>query len=418
MPSSRPLRWGVAALATAIVSTTGISGATQGPPHGDLDHGPGPIGGWVTTWEAADNGPLTTSPTGCAGCSIRNVVHTSISGTAVRVRLSNVFSPKPLTVAHVTVAVAAGDKTAAAAPGTLRTLTFGGADQTRIPAGAEVLSDPVALGVPSDQNLLVTTYTPTESGPITYQRAAYQTSYLARTGGDHAAEEASTAYTETTGYTHYVASVEVLNRAARGTVVTLGDSITAGSGSGSNTNQRWPDVLSDRIQALPPGRRFGVANAGIPGNALLNDSASTGGVNTLSRVDRDVLGKAGLRTVVMLLGINDLKGSGGADPALVIAALRQIADQAHARGVRVVAGTITPFKGAKGYTEVFEANRGKVNEFIRTSKDFDGYVDFDAAVRDAADPLALRAEFDSGDHLHPGPAGYKAMGEAVDLSLL
>ena len=409
---ARVVRWAAAVLAATIV-TSGVSSAAPDPQGGAR-----PPGGWVTTWGAANNGPLANSDPGCVGCSIRNVVHTSVSGTAVRVRLSNVFSAKPVIMAHVTVGVAAGNKTPAAVPGTVRTLTFGGRQSGRIAPGSEVLSDPVELAVPTDGDLLVTTYTPTPSGPITYQRAAYQTSFIARTGGDHTSEEAATSYTETTGFTQYLAGVEVLAPAARGTVVALGDSITAGSGSGSNTNQRWPDVLSDRIQASPPGHRFGVANSGIPGNALLNDSAATGGVNALSRLDRDVFDKAGLRTVIVLLGINDPKSGTGADPDDVIAALHQIADQAHARGVRVLGGTITPFKGAKGYTEAFERNRGKVNEFIRAGNVFDGVVDFDAAVQDPADPLTLRPDFDSGDHLHPNPAGYRAMGTAVDLRLL
>ncbi|SDY98129.1 Lysophospholipase L1 [Amycolatopsis xylanica] len=396
----------MSSVAAAVLISAGVA-ATASPDAPPPDT-------WVATWGTANNGAL---PDDCAGCSIRNLVHTSAGGSSVRVRLSNVFSPKPVTMSHVTVAVAAGAKTPEAVQGSLRSLTFGGAAAITLSPGSEVLSDPVALAVPADGNLLVTTFTPTPSGPITYHRSALQTSFIARTGGDHAAEEAPGAYTETTGFTHYLADVEVRTNSARGTVVAFGDSITSGSGSTSGTNQRWPDILADRLLTQPASRRLSVVNAGIPGNALLTDSPATGGVNALARLDRDVFAKSGIRTVIIALGINDAK-TDAATPALISSALQQIAAQAHARGIRVVIGTLGPFKGWHSYTEAYERNRVAVNKFIRDSKVFDAVVDFDAALRDPADPLTLRPEYDSGDHLHPNNAGYKVMGSAVDLSVL
>jgi lysophospholipase L1-like esterase len=369
------------------------------------------VGGWVGTWAASPAAAVANTPDGYPGYSIRNVVHTSAGGGRARVHLSNAFGATPLTFGHVTVAVQGTGPDAV--PGTLRSLTFGGAPGVVVPAGAEALSDPVGLRVPADANLLVTTYVPTKSGPVTYHPAASQTSYFTR-AGDFAGSESGAPYTEQTSVWHYVSGVDVQG-GAEASIVTLGDSITDGVGSAAGANHRWPDYLADRLHG-----RFGVLNAGISANRLLLDVPGSGaGQNALSRFDRDVLSVGGVRTLIVLEGINDIQQDPHqTDPAAITSAYRQLVTQAHARGIRVLGGTLTPFKGWRVYDDTLEATRTAVNTFIRTSGVFDGVVDFDAAVRDPADPLRMLPAYDSGDHLHPGDAGYERMAAAVRLDRL
>jgi lysophospholipase L1-like esterase len=369
------------------------------------------VGGWVGTWAASPAAPVANTPDGYPGYSIRNVVHTSAGGGRARVHLSNAFGATPLTFGHVTVAVQGTGPDAV--PGSVRSLTFGGAASVVVPAGAEALSDPVSLRVPADANLLVTTYVPTKSGPVTYHPAASQTSYFTR-AGDFAGSESGAPYTEQTSVWHYVSGVDVQG-GAEASVVTLGDSITDGVGSVAGANHRWPDYLADRLHG-----RYGVLNAGISANRLLLDVPGSGaGQNALSRFDRDVLSVGGVRTLIVMEGINDIQQDPHqTDPAAITSAYRQLVTQAHARGIRVLGGTLTPFKGWRVYDETLEATRTAVNTFIRTGGVFDGVVDFDAAVRDPADPLRMLPAYDSGDHLHPGDAGYERMAAAVRLDRL
>ncbi|MFJ9787624.1 SGNH/GDSL hydrolase family protein [Amycolatopsis sp. NPDC101161] len=369
------------------------------------------VNGWVGTWAAAPAAAVANTPDGYPGFSIRNVVHSSAGGGRARVHLSNAFGAAPLTFGHVTIAVQATGPDAV--PGTLRSLTFGGAPSVVVPAGAEALSDPVDARIPADANLLVTTYVPTKSGPVTYHPAASQTSYFTR-AGDFAGSEAGAPYTEQTSVWHYVSGVDVQG-GADASIVTLGDSITDGVGSVAGANHRWPDYLADRLHG-----RFGVLNAGISANRLLLDVPGSGaGQNALSRFDRDVLSVGGVRTLIVLEGINDIQQDPHqTDPGAITSAYRQLVTQAHARGIRVLGGTLTPFKGWRVYDETLEATRTAVNTFIRTGGVFDGVVDFDAAVRDPADPLRMLPAYDSGDHLHPGDAGYERMAAAVRLDRL
>jgi lysophospholipase L1-like esterase len=368
--------------------------------------------GWVGTWATAPGAAVANTPDGYPNYSIRNVVHTSVGGSAARVRLANTFGEEPLTFGHVTIAVAAEPGSARAVAGTMRDLTFGGAPSVVVPAGAEVVSDEVVLDVPADGDLLVTTFTPTPSGPVTYHEAALQESFFTR-DGDVAAEESGASYNERTGVWHYVAGVDVRSP-AEGVVVTLGDSITDGVGSVVGANHRWPDLLSDRLDG-----RYGVLNAGIGGNRLLLDGPGGFGRNALARFADDVLSVGGVRTLIVLEGINDIQQEPHqTDPNALISAYRQLITQAHAHGIRVLGATITPFKGWGAWTEELESVRVAANEFIRTGGAFDGVVDFDAAVRDPADPQRILPAYDCGDALHPNDAGYQAMADAVDLSLL
>lgn len=366
---------------------------------------------WTGTWEAAAAGTAAALP----GTSIRNVVHTSVGGTEVRVRISNRLGTRPLTLGGATLArqQANAPKSPNALPGTMRTLTFGGRKKVTVPAGKDVVTDPVTLSVPAAANLLVTLHTPVDSGPATYHRSALQTNFLAREG-NRTADENGVAYTATTGSWYYVTGVDVRGSYAAGSVVAFGDSLTDGSGSTHSANRRWPDRLAERLRALPPNGRRGVLNAGVAGNRLLREGR---GPSALARLDADVLSRTGVRTLIVMEGINDIKSAPNqTDPAALMAAYREIVRRAHARGIRVVGVTLTPFGGHGAYTEARERVRRAVNQLIRTGGLFDAVADFDAVVRDPSRPHRMQSAYDPGDHLHFNDAGMRAMADSIDLA--
>ncbi|MFJ8143151.1 SGNH/GDSL hydrolase family protein [Streptomyces sp. NPDC096013] len=370
--------------------------------------------GWTGTWEAAAAGIATELP----GQSIRDdVIHTSVGGRAVRIRVSNRLGTAPLELGAATVAIqeTGAPKSSNALAGTLRPITFRGAASDTVPAGQDAVSDPVPLHVPSDTNLLLSLYTPADSGPATYHRSALQTSFPAP-GGDHTADQGGTAYTATTGFWYYLTGVDVLGARAARSVVALGDSITDGSGSTSNAKHRWPDRLAARLRQLPPRERLGVLNAGIAGNRVLLNGT---GPSALSRLDGDVFSRSGARALIVMEGINDIRGRPNqTDPAAFEAAYREIVTRAHSHGIRVVGATITPYGGNGGWTEAREAVRQSVNEPTRHGGVFDAVVDFDAVVRDPDVPDRILPAYDSGDHLHFNNAGLQAMADAIDLHSL
>jgi lysophospholipase L1-like esterase len=364
---------------------------------------------WAGTWEAAPASGVDNTPNGYPNYSIRNVVHTSVGGSEARIRLSNRYGTSPVTFGHVTVGVLARVGTADAA--SLITVKFHGASSISVPAGADIVSDPVPLKVPSNSNLLVTTFVPTPSGPVTYHPLAMQTSFFTR-NGDHTADTWGTAFTETTSVWHYVTGVDVLGP-AKGTVVTLGDSITDGYGSTPNANHRWPNYLAERL-----GQRYGVSDAGISANRLLLDGGA-GGEAAIKRLDEDVLSRTNVHSMIVLLGVNDIQQDPHQlDPTKIEGALQDIATRAHAKGIRTIASTILPFEGWGVWTPQLESVRAAVNQWIRTSHVYDTVVDFDQVVRDPADPQRMLPAYDCGDHLHPGDAGYQVMANAVDLNSL
>ncbi|MGM1060711.1 SGNH/GDSL hydrolase family protein [Saccharothrix sp. Mg75] len=386
--------------------------------------GAAPGGGWAATWAASPHAPTAFlgpnwGPGGFDDHTVRQVVRVSQGGSLARVRLSNAYGTSPLQVTGATVAQTAGG--ASVRPGTVRHLTFRGSRAFTVPAGGDIASDPAVLPVRALGQVTVTLYLAGRTGPATGHAFASATTY--RASGDHRADAAADAFTETSQSWYYLSGVDVLDRTPRrDVVVAFGDSITDGALSTVDANNRYPDELAERLR----GKR-GVVNAGIGGNRVLNDSPCFGEKAT-ERFGRDALGQPDVRTVVLLEGINDIGfphfASECTDPnpevtsAQLIEGYRELIAQARAKGVRVVGATLLPFKGAMYHTEDGERVRDEVNAWVRTSGEFDGVVDLDRALADPHDPDALLAAYDSGDHLHPNDAGYRAMAEAVDPALL
>lgn len=349
--------------------------------------------------------------------TLRQIVHTSIGGRRVRVVLSNAFGTSPLTVGAAHLALR--DKDSAIAPASDRAVTFSGRPTMAIPAGAVLFSDPVDLGVPSMADLAIDLYLPAStniSAPLTIHGGALQTSYVSETG-NHAGRAAFPVVATTQSW-FLVSRVEVMAPQSVGAIVAYGDSITDGSRSTPDTNNRWPDHLARRLLALPAP--LAVLNAGIGGNRVLNEGAFQAGINAVARFDRDVLQQTGVTHVIVLEGINDI-GNARDNPTPtaedLIAAHKQLIERAHTRGLRIFGATLTPFEGAAYFTQVGEAKRQAVNQWIRTSRAYDGVIDFDEATRDPSHPTRFLLHYESGDHLHPSDAGYRAMGDAIDLAL-
>ena len=348
--------------------------------------------------------------------TIRQVVRVSVGGDRLRVVLSNAFGTAPVDIGAAHVALR--DRDSMVKAGSVKPVTFSGSTTGRILPGATVVSDVVELAVPSVSDLVVDLYLPGDLGlgpsPVTTHNGASQTNYLSATG-NHSGEPAMTVE-RTAGAWFLLSRVEMAAGREAGAVVTFGDSITDGARSTTDMNSRWPDYLARRL-ATRKEPAIGVLNAGISGNQVLGDGA---GASALARFDRDVLVQTGVTHVIVMEGINDI-GLARANPnpsaADLIAGHKQLIERARARGLKVYGATLTPFKGAAYWTAEGEAKRQALNEWIRTSKAYDAVIDFDQVTRDPAAPTKFLPAYDSGDHLHPGDAGYKAMGEAVDLKL-
>jgi lysophospholipase L1-like esterase len=297
-------------------------------------------------------------------------------------------------------------------------LAFHGEASVTIPPGALVLSDPVALKLPALSDLAISLFIPAQTiSSITQHGAAYQTNYMVE--GNHVGDKALDDAKKFASW-RFVKGVEVMASATSGAIVTFGDSITDGAHSTVDANSRWPDVLAARLHADKKTSELAVLNQGIGGNRLLHDIA---GPSALARFDRDVLAQSGVRYLIVLEGINDIgrtaKPQHPGDPVTapqMLMALQQIIDRAHAHGIKVYGATLTPYHSAKYASADGETMRAAENAFIRSGK-FDGIIEFDKATQDPANPLELLPAEDSGDHLHPNDAGYKAMGESIDLKL-
>ncbi|EPD54755.1 SGNH/GDSL hydrolase family protein [Streptomyces sp. HGB0020] len=382
---------------------------------------PASTGIWVGAWSASPAGAEPgTETTGMAGRSVRNVVHASVGGTSARITLSNLYGQSPLTITHASIAVAYADNTPAADADTMRRLTFGGSPAVVIPAGRQVLSDAVRIVVPQGSDVLVTTYSPSSSGPVTYHPHARQISYVAQ--GDRTEDATGAGYTEQVPYWRYLTALDVLSNESDGTVVAFGDSLTDGITSTQGANHRWTDVLSQRLRtAIESGQdlpRYSVVNQGISGNQILADGLGRPADNPsgLLRFSRDALDRTNVKVVVIDLGVNDiLRNPQLADPDKILDGLRTLVREAHSRGIKVIGATLMPFQGHRGYTPAREAVRQQVNAEIRAGRVYDAVVDFDKALRDPYNPRRLRSDYDSGDHLHPSDKGYARMADVFDL---
>ncbi|WP_415952009.1 SGNH/GDSL hydrolase family protein [Streptomyces sp. KLOTTS4A1] len=394
--------------------TTTISAAPS--PRGTADRAS--TGTWVGTWATSPVGPEPRTAAGFAGRTLRNVVHTSVGGSRARVTFSNLFGDRPLTIDHASIAAAIAPNNPTARPGSLRPLTFGGRPTVTVPAGGQVVSDAADLGVPADGDLLISTYTQHPSGPVTYHPHARQISYVA--DGDQTQNPRGVAYTEQSPYWRHVTAVDVLTTEATGAVAVLGDSLTDGLTSTLGANARWTDVLADRLREEAGAPRLGVLNEGISGNQLIpGGKRKPSGPSGVSRFERDVLSRTGVRAVVVCLGVNDLlRNPEGASAEDIIGAMRELTRQAHARGLSITGATLMPFNGHPRYRPHLERLRRTINTEIRSGTVFDHVVDFDRALRDPYAPDRLHAPFDSGDHLHPSDAGYKKMADAFNLNHL
>ncbi|MGA4838776.1 SGNH/GDSL hydrolase family protein [Streptomyces sp. G45] len=371
--------------------------------------------GWTGTWAASTSGYAAVGP--WTDRTVRLVVHTSVGGPRVRIRLDNTFAGAPVRIGGATVAVRGAGAAARGAP---VALGFGGAAGVTVPAGAQALSDPVRFAVPADADLLVSFHLPGTVAAAPVHSRALQTSYVSGPG-DHAADRAGAAYAPALRAWPLLTGVDVSG--GPGSVVLLGDSLTDGVGSTPDTNRRWPDVLARRLLAQSAVPRYGVLNQGVSANRVVTDRypgdgvlADTGGVSALHRLDRDVFAQTSARTVVVFEGVNDVRAGASADA--VVAGLREIAARARARGLRVVGATVLPCEGEARCTSAVDAERVAVNSFIREGGAFDAVLDFDAVARDPGRPSRLLPRYDSGDHLHPGDAGFAALAGAVRLRAL
>jgi lysophospholipase L1-like esterase len=354
-------------------------------------------------------------PTTVMNQTLRQIVHTSIGGNRVRVVLSNAFGTAPIGIGAGHIALR--DKDAAIVASSARALTVSGAATFRILPGATVVTDSVDLTVAPVSDLVIDLYVPGDLGisssPVTTHNGASQTNFVSDTGNHSGA--AALPVSARSGAWFMLARVEVMAPAGTAAVVIVGDSITDGARSTADTNNRWPDQLARRLAARK-GAGTAVLNAGISGNRVLGDGA---GVSALARFDRDVLMQTAVTHVVVMEGINDI-GVARSNPSPtaedLIAGHKQLIERARARGLKIYGATLTPFDGAPYYTPEGETKRQALNTWIRTSGAYDGVIDFDMITRDPAAPTKFLPAYDSGDHLHPGDAGYKAMGDAIDLA--
>jgi lysophospholipase L1-like esterase len=392
---------------------------------------PGVAAEWVQTWGAAPlpptqaMGPFPATPE-FTNQTIRQTVRISVGGSKLRLRLTNEHGSKPLVLGAVRVALA--DEKGEVQKGSERVVLFSGQPNASVPVGAPYLSDPIDLPVRALSSLSISMYLPEDTGQCTCHPTGMQNAYVSDTG-DFTGQNFKP--TRTTEFRVFISGVDVEATNTARAVVVLGDSISDGVGSTVDANRRWPDLLANRLNARGT-RGWGVVNMGISGNRVLNDGA---GLNALARFNRDVLPTPGVKTLVIFEGVNDLGVSYGhfegplADlfkslatgkkptAESMIAGYRQLIARARAKGLKVIAATITPFGGSFYYSEEGEAVRQAINAWIRTSGEVDGVLDFDAVIRDPNKPNQVKDGFHSGDFLHGSDAGYAAMAASVDLSL-
>ncbi len=409
------------AVIVAVVLMASCAPAQRGAAKSDV---------WVSSWGASQQIPEPQNALpmdDLRDATVRQIVHLSLGGSALRVHLSNAFGTEALHFTSVHVAHPVSPKAAAIDPAidpaSDHALTFAGNPDVTIPPGAEYVSDPLEMPMAPLSDVAVTFHLDAPPARETGHPGSRSTSYYLHGDAVSAADLPDAKHVD---HWYQLTEIDVRASAKAGTVVALGDSITDGHGATTNGSDRWTDALAARLQGSKKTRNIGVSNQGIGGNHLLTDGL---GPNVLARLDRDVLAPVGARWLIVFEGVNDLGGLArtGEVPAeqhaaivqRVIAAYEQIILRAHENGLRVYGATITPYVGSNYYHPgpLSEADRQAVNAWIRAEGHFDAVIDFDAVVRDPGHPDRLLPAYDCGDHLHPGPAGYKAMGDAIPLSL-
>ena len=413
------------ALAVAVVFTS--------PPLQARHRSATPAQVWVVSWGSSQQIPEPQNalpPDDLRDATVRQIFHLSVGGTSLRVHLSNAFGTEALRVTSAHIARPPSPSSSAINPSTDHPLTFAGNADVTIPAGAEFISDPLDFPVAPLSDLTVTFHFDSPPDRETGHPGSRATSYYIHGGSVTAANLPDAKHVD---HWYQISEIDVApdpkareSKTPPAAIVALGDSITDGHGATTNGNDRWTDVLAQRLQASPAARNIGVSNQGIGGNHLLTDGL---GPNALARFDRDVLAPAAVQWVIVFEGVNDLGGLArlaevspadhAAEVRRVLAAYQQLIARAHAHGLRIYGATITPYVGSDYYHPgpLSEADRQSVNDWIRAPGHFDAVIDFDAVVRDPQHPDHLLPAYDCGDHLHPSPAGYKAMGEAIPLTL-
>lgn len=382
---------------------------------------------WVGSWAAAQQLPEprnSLAPEDLQDVTLRQIVHLSLGGKRLRVHISNAFGTAPMTFTSVHIARAVSADSPKIQPATDKALTFSGSPSVTVPAGAEYISDSLEMAVPSFSDLAITLHLSAPPAQQTGHPGSRATSYLVH-GDKVSAEDLPGA--KTFDHWYWISGVDVEAGPSAASVVTLGDSITDGHGATTNGNDRWPDFLARRLQASAATRTVGVLNLGIGGNRLLLDGL---GPNALARFDRDVLAQAGVRCLIVLEGVNDLGMLTHAAEVPkeqhvelvhgIIGAYEQIIARAHAHGIRVIGATILPYSD-NGFYHPDPSNdedREEINQWIRTPGHFDAVADFDKVTQDPKQPNRLLPEYDSGDHLHPSPAGFRRMSDEIPLKSL
>lgn len=427
----RLCQYAVRGLMVALLMPFAAHAAEPAPPNRDGTFpAPRTATHWVSSWGTAQmvpEGPNVLAPEDWRDTTLRQIVRVSLGGERLRVRISNVFGTTPLVIEALSIAKSDGPGRPGIDVRSARALTFGGKGSVMIPAGGEYYSDPVPFEHAAGTDFALSMHFKGEPVRQTGHPGSRATSFVAKGNRVLSADWQDAAKVVRW---YLLADIEVDAPSSVGTVVAIGDSITDGHGATTDGNDRWTDVLVARLardRAAPGTAAMGVVNAGIGGGRLLRDGL---GPNLVSRFDRDVLARSGVTHAIVLIGVNDLGGqhrNGDDIPAArakllddLKLAFRQIAERAHAQKVCIIGATITPYIGSDYYRPNAdnEADRQALNQWIRTSGVFDAVADFDAAIRDPAQPDRMRAEHDIGDHLHPSPAGFRAMAEAVPLQAL
>lgn len=372
---------------------------------------------WITAWAAAPDspGPAFSNKT------VRQMMRTSVAGTKVRLRLSNLFGSGPITITSVHLARHESGSTIMPKSG--RSISFGGKSSVTIPKGADVVSDPVAFRVAALEVLAVSIYLPDPIELSTMHTTAIQTAYIAP---GNVAEKETLPAGETDTSRFFLTDVEVTAKNNSRAIVIMGDSVTDGVGSTEDKNSRWPDRLAERLQSERALSSIAVVNSGISGNRILNDGSRPFlGPSGLNRFDRDVLTKPNIRWIIMLAGGNDISAARileapkeKVSAQQIIEGMKTLIGRARQKKIKIFGATLTPREGARFYYPDGEKMRQEINNWIRNGGAFDGVVDFDKVIQDPTQPGRMLAAYDSGDHLHPNDAGYKAMADAIDLAIL